>query len=88
MRKLPPDKQVDFLQEVLERNVRAIVEHEDRVRIVPHVIDPQHVQLRAYVWHTDMGLVIGEQGATADAIRRIVWTAAKKTDQRVDIYFV
>lgn len=87
MRKLPGDKQVGFLQELIITLVRALVEHEDRVR-VECAASPARVVFTVFVHHDDMGLVIGEGGKTGDALRRIVWTAAKKTDRRVDIDFV
>lgn len=87
MRKLPADEQVGFLRSLIEHNVRAIVEHEDKVH-VECTETPQRVVFSIYVCHTDMGLAIGEKGANVDALRRIVWTAAKKTDRRVDIDFV
>lgn len=87
MKKLPGDQQVGFLQELIIALVRAIVEHEDKVRIECNVT-PARVVFTVFVHHDDMGLVIGEGGKTGDAIRRIVWTAAKKTDRRVDLDFV
>lgn len=87
MKKLPANQQVDFLRSLIDTNVRAIVEHGDRV-VVECVIMPARVVFTVYVHHDDMGLVIGEGGRTGDALRRIVWTAAKKTDRRVDLDFV
>lgn len=87
MKKLPVDQQADFLQDLIERVVRSIVERADLVRVAC-TQTPGRVVFTAHVHHDDMGLVIGEGGATADAIRRIVWTAAKKTDKRVDVDFV
>lgn len=87
MRKLPLDQQVNFLTNLLKTIVCAVVEHDDQVRVDCDVM-PARVVFSVYVHHDDMGLVIGERGANGDAIRRIVWTAAKKTDRRVDIDFV
>lgn len=87
MKKLPGDKQVGFLQELIAALIRAIVEHEDQVRVLCAVM-PARVVFTVSVHHDDMGLVIGEGGKTGDALRRIVWTAAKKTDRRVDLDFV
>lgn len=89
MRKKPDDEQVGFLMEILRNNVTAIVEHEDIVKVI-YVAELKHyhyIDFVVHVHHEDMGLVLGERGATADAIRRIVWTACKKTDLRVGIRF-
>lgn len=87
MKKKPSDQQVGFLRELIERMVRAIAEHEDEVRVDCNVL-PLRVVFTVRVNHEDIGLVFGELGKTADAIRRIVWTACKKTDRRVDVDFL
>lgn len=84
MIKKPPGEQVDFLRALLEYNILAIAEHEDDVRIQADVL-PQRVIFTVFVHHEDIGLVLGSQGATADAVRRILWTAAKKTEIKVDM---
>ncbi len=88
MRKLPGDQQVGFITKLLRGNVAAIVEHEDDIEIAATRFDRDlRVDFVVRVHHDDIGLVIGERGATADAIRRIVWIACKKTDLRVGIRF-
>lgn len=87
MRKLPDDQQVGFIKDLVTTLVRAIVEHQAMVRVECMVL-PARVVFTVYVHHDDMGLVIGEGGMTGAALRRIVWTAAKKTDRRVDLDFV
>jgi predicted RNA-binding protein YlqC (UPF0109 family) len=82
--KKPPDKQVEFLRTVLMNNLKAIAEYEDDIRIQTDVL-PQRVIFTVFVHHDDIGLVLGSQGATTDAVRRILWTAAKKTDLKVDV---
>ncbi len=86
MKKKPADQQVGFLRQLVATVVRSIVEHEDQVKIDCSVTT-SGVTFVVRVNHEDIGLVIGERGATADAIRRIVWTACKKTDRRVDLEF-
>jgi predicted RNA-binding protein YlqC (UPF0109 family) len=83
----PAGEQVGFLRGLVERNVLAIVEHEDGVRIESEATSARLV-LTVYVMPSDMGLVLGNEGATADAIRRIVWTACKKTSLKCDIDFL
>lgn len=84
MTKKPPGQQVEFLRSVLMDNLRAIAEHEGDIRVQVDVL-PQRVIFTVFVHHDDIGLVLGSQGATTDAIRRILWTAAKKTDLKVDV---
>lgn len=84
MTKKPPGEQVDFLRALLEYNILAIAEHEDDVRIQADVL-PQRVIFTVFVHYDDIGLVLGSQGATADAMRRILWAAAKKTEIKVDM---
>jgi predicted RNA-binding protein YlqC (UPF0109 family) len=87
VKKLPSDQQVNFLMALLVNVVSSIVEHGEDVS-VGLAQTPARVIFTVRVHHADMGLVIGEGGKTGDAIRRIVWTAAKKTDRRVDIDFM
>lgn len=87
MRKKPENEQVGFLQSVLMHNVLAIVEREEAARVECEVT-PARVVFTVFVAHSDMGLVLGNAGATANAIRRIVWTACKKTNLKADIDFL
>ena len=87
MRKLPEDQQVEFLHKLVDHNIHAIVEHEDLVHIKCDVM-PSRVVFSVSVAPSDMGLVLGNEGATANALRRIVWTACKKTDLRCDVDFI
>lgn len=88
MKRKPLDQQVNFLQDLLRSNVAAIAENEGAVDIATTLATPGRVSFVVRVHYTDMGLVLGEGGATADAIRRVVWVACKKTDLRADIEFV
>lgn len=84
MRKLSSELQVPFLRDLVERYVRAVVEHEDQVRVVMDVM-PKRVVFSIFVAQSDVGLALGNDGANVNAIRRIVWTACKKTDYMVDL---
>lgn len=86
MRKKPEGEQVEFLRGMVDRIVRDIVEHEEMVRIDCKVA-PARVVLTVFVMPSDMGLVLGNEGANANAIRRLVWTACKKTSLKCDIDF-
>lgn len=87
MKKKPEHEQVAFLKDLLLQLVRGIVEHED-VAYIECKESPVRVALTVFVKHSDMGLVLGNEGATANAIRRIVWTACKKTNLKADIDFL
>lgn len=87
MRKKPESEQVGFLQDLLLQVVRGIVEYEDIVTIDCKTA-PSRAVFTVFVNHSDMGLVLGNEGATANAIRRIVWTACKKTNLKADIDFL
>lgn len=87
LRKLPQGDQFDFIRGLLVTNVMAIVEHQDQVTVWWKAIGDHHVAFTVRVRYSDMGLVLGEGGATADAIRRVIWVACKKTDLRADIEF-
>lgn len=86
MRKKPDHQQAEFLRSIVEYNVRAVVEHEDQVRVECEVM-PSRVVMTIYTAPSDVGLALGTEGATANAIRRILWTACKKTNLRADIDF-
>jgi len=87
MNKKPESEQVGFLQALLMHNVMSIVEREDAVHVKCEA-SPARVVFTVFVAHSDMGLVLGKEGATANAIRRIVWTACKKTNLKADIDFL
>lgn len=84
MKKKPDGEQVAFLRGLVETCVRGIAEFEDAVRIEVDVM-PARVVFSLYVAPDDVGLVLGKGGATLDAIRRVVWTACKKTSLHCDI---
>jgi predicted RNA-binding protein YlqC (UPF0109 family) len=84
VRKKPEAEQVPFLRKLVEDNVRAIVEHEDDVRVECDVM-PARVVFSIFVAPTDVGLALGNDGANVDAIRRLTWTACKKTSYKCDI---
>lgn len=86
MRKLPPEMQAEFLLDIVERNVMAIAEHASDIRI-DTMFSPSGgmIVIDVFVRPDDVGIVLGERGATIDAIRRIVWTACKKTDLRAHV---
>ena len=78
MKQKPRDEQIAFLRTIVETCVRGIAEHEEEVRITT-TASPQSVIFSIFVAPSDTGLVLGKEGATLDAIRRVVWTACKKT---------
>jgi predicted RNA-binding protein YlqC (UPF0109 family) len=84
LRKVPPAHQDAFVCGLVVYNVRAVVERADEVR-VEVLSTPNRVVIDVFVHPDDVGLAVGDAGATIDAIRRIVWTACKKTDKRADV---
>lgn len=85
MRKLPADQQVEFLRGLVEINVQAIAEYAAEVQVMVGQPNHDRLVLSVYVDPRDFGLVLGNEGATLDAVRRIAWTACKKTHLRCDI---
>lgn len=88
MRKLPADEQVKFLRDVVEYNVRAIVDHQDAVKIETFRPNDTRVVFSVHVDHGEIGLVLGKEGVVLNAIRAVTWTACKKTDLKVDVDIV
>lgn len=88
MRKLPAEKQVEFLRGVIEFNVRSIVEHQDAVMIDTFRPNDTRVVFSVHVDHSEIGLVLGKEGAILNAIRAVTWTACKKTDLKCDVDIV
>lgn len=84
MKQKPEADQPAFLRSIAYAAVCAIAEYEDEVRVNCDVVN-NHVVLSIHVAQSDVAIVLGTRGATADAIRRIIWTACKKTRYRCDI---
>jgi predicted RNA-binding protein YlqC (UPF0109 family) len=87
LRQKPVDQQVEFLRALVERCVLAIVEYEEHVRIEVATM-PQRVVFSVHGAASDVGILLGPNGANADAIRRLMWTACKKTSLRADLDIV
>ena len=73
-----PDK--DFLEFL----VKSLVDHPDDVK-VDRKVDERGVLLSLRVHPTDMGHVVGRQGATAKAIRSLLRIVGIKNDARVNL---
>jgi predicted RNA-binding protein YlqC (UPF0109 family) len=84
VKKKPADQQVEFLREIVRICVCGVAEHEDQVRIEYDVL-PARIVFSIFVAHTDVGLVLGKAGETIDSVRRILWTACKKTIYMADL---
>lgn len=78
MAKLPAD------QEFLEYVVKQLVDYPDDVK-VERKIDEMGVLLSLKVNPSDMGTVIGRQGATARALRTLLRVVGAKNDARVNL---
>ncbi len=77
-----PNKVED--QEFLSLLVKALVNHPEDVRIERRV-DEMGVLLTLHVNPSDMGQIIGRQGATAKAIRSLIRIVGIKGNSRVNL---
>ena len=71
-------------QEFLEYLVKGLVDNPDDVK-VEKTVDDIGTLLTLSVNPSDMGQVIGRQGATAKSIRTLVRVAGMKTGARVNV---
>ena len=71
-------------QEFLEFLVKALVDHPDDVK-VDRKVDEMGVLLSLRVHPSDMGQVVGRQGATAKAIRSLLRIVGIKNNARVNL---
>ncbi|MCX6788805.1 MAG: KH domain-containing protein [bacterium] len=71
-------------QEFLEKLVKAIVDHQDDVKI-DRKVDEMGVLLTLHVNAADMGQVVGRQGVTAKAIRTLLRIIGVKNNARVNL---
>lgn len=81
-----PQDQVDLLRDLLMTMVEAIVEFPDAVKLEEKVLFDRYV-VGVRVAASDVGLVLGKGGETADSMRKVLWCACKKTDFKIDIMF-
>lgn len=74
-------QQENAVKELVERMVRALVDHPDEVEVVE--VEGQHSSvLELHVAREDIGKVIGKRGAHAQALRTIVAAAGGKLKRR------
>lgn len=78
MAKLPVD------QEFLEYLIKSIVDHPDDVK-VDRKVDEMGVLLTLDVNPEDMGVIIGRQGSTAQAIRTLLRIVGTRHNARVNL---
>lgn len=71
-------------QEFLEYVVKAIVNHPEDVR-VERIVDDQGILLTIHINQDDMGYVIGQRGATAQALRRLLNAVGAKANVKVSM---
>ena len=76
------NKPVD--QEFLEYLVKSIVDHPDDVK-VDRKVDEMGVLLDLRVHQEDMGMLIGRQGSTANAIRTLLRIVGARHSARVNL---
>ena len=78
MTELPQDK--DFVEYV----VKALVDHPEDVK-VERTIDEMGVLITLSVNPTDMGMVIGREGANAKALRTLLRVIGARNNARVNL---
>ena len=78
--------QVEHLLTVLRAMVSSVVEYPDDVSVDWSVMHGNLV-VGVRVAPSDMGLVLGRGGSTADAIRQVLWAACRKTDLKIEVIF-
>ncbi len=71
-------------QEFLQYLIQCIVDHPEAVKLERR-IDGLGVLLTLQVHKDDMGLVVGRQGATVNAIRNLLRIVGVKTNARVNL---
>ncbi len=71
-------------KEFLEYLVKSLVDHPDDVK-VDRKVDEMGVLLSLKVHPSDMGQVVGRQGATAKAIRSLLRIVGIKNNARVNL---
>ncbi len=74
----------DADKQFLEYLVKSIVDHPDDVK-VERKVDEMGVLLSLRVHATDMGQVVGRQGATAKSIRSLLRIVGIKNNARVNL---
>lgn len=69
------------MKELVEQIVKALVDHPDQVHV--HAVAGEHITVfELRVAPSDLGLVIGRHGRTAEAIRIILAAAGRKLHKR------
>jgi len=69
------------MKDVLIQIVKALVDNPEQVQ-VNEIESTQTVVLELRVAKSDMGMIIGRQGKTANAIRTLLNAASGKTEKR------
>jgi len=74
----------EFDQQFATELIKAVVENPNDVS-VERIVDDRGVLLTAHVNQSDLGYVIGKQGATAKAIRTLLKAIGAKANARVNL---
>lgn len=73
------------MRDLLEYIVKNLVNHPDDVNIKEDMLDTENLNLSLKVNSLDMGLVIGKNGQTIKAIRKLLITRAMAEGQNMHI---
>lgn len=84
MSRLTRDEQIKLLEDLVTTMVRSIAEKPNEV-YVTRVVTSHNLVFEVEVANTDMGLVLGREGSTAESMRGVLYVACKKTDFKVHL---
>ncbi|MCC6639457.1 KH domain-containing protein [Candidatus Falkowbacteria bacterium] len=74
----------EFDQEFATVLVKAIVSKPEAV-VIDRIVDDRGVLLTVHVDQSDLGYVIGKQGATAQSLRTILKAIGAKSNARINL---
>lgn len=87
MQRLSRDEQIKLLEDLVTTMVRSIAERPDNVT-VNKLVSEHNLVFEICVHSSDMGLVLGREGCTAESMRDVLYVACKKTDFKVHLDIV
>lgn len=87
MTRLTRDAQIQLLENLVTTMVTSIAEKPSEVEI-RKMVTQHNLVFEVCVASTDMGLVLGREGCTAESMRDVMYVACKKTDFKVHLDIV
>jgi len=87
MPRLKREEQIELLRNLATTMVKSVAEKPEEV--VVRMVDTQHnLVFEICVASSDMGLVLGRDGCTAESMRDVMYVACKKTDFKITLDIV